>query len=261
MRPWIQSRRNPAGEMTTLARAAALILMLLSALVTLSACGPTEAEQNATSTAVATEEMATQAAEAPTATPMPTDTPAPTGTPAAELSPTPDYAIIALTEDDLPAEFVARPATEMTFGPGRESPYPVPAEIVTGYEFELPGEAFVVGFSVRILDEAEGPRFDATLDYMNQLFLASSPAEGPTPLEDLAELEGIGETVSGQTTTITDAAGVEYQIDVLTFRRSTIATFLVAGYPADSPPEIAVNELARLVDQRIRDGLDSTIGR
>jgi hypothetical protein len=149
----------------------------------------------------------------------------------------------------------------MTFRPGEAAPFPVPSEVVAGYEFELPGEAFVVGFSVRILDETEGPRFDATLDYMNQLFLASSPAEEPSPLEDLADLEDIGEAVSGQTTTIADAAGAQYRIDVLTFRRADIATFLVLGFAVENEPDVAVSDLARLVDQRIRDGLDTSNGR
>lgn len=60
------------------------LLSILACMVTimlLSACGPSQAELDAAATQAASEEYATQTAEAPTATTTPTDTPIPTKTP------------------------------------------------------------------------------------------------------------------------------------------------------------------------------------
>jgi len=71
-------------------KAASAALFVVLGLASI-ACGPSEAELDATSTAIASSIFATQTAQAPTATPIPTDTPQPTPTPTttSTLTPTP----------------------------------------------------------------------------------------------------------------------------------------------------------------------------
>lgn len=57
-------------------------------LILLSACGPSQAELDATSTGIAHDNFSTQTAQAPTATNTPTDTPIPTATATATAKPT-----------------------------------------------------------------------------------------------------------------------------------------------------------------------------
>ncbi len=80
-----------------------IFLSLFIIVMLLSACGPSQADLNATDTQVAMDIYGTQTANAPPATntpppptatdlPTPTDTPAPTETPAPTATPTPDLA-------------------------------------------------------------------------------------------------------------------------------------------------------------------------
>lgn len=63
------------------------IISLLT-VIFLAACGPSQAELDATITQVAAGEYMTQTAQAPTSTPTPTNTPLPTQTPTPTLTPT-----------------------------------------------------------------------------------------------------------------------------------------------------------------------------
>jgi hypothetical protein len=67
-------------------------------------------------------------------------------------------------------------------------------------------------------------------------------------VEDLTGLDGIGQAAAGKTMQFTDDLGIEYLTDLLTFRSSNVATFLITGYQVDAPMEVTVQELDRLVD-------------
>jgi hypothetical protein len=65
------------------------ILLTISVFFLLAACGPSQADLDATATKVMADEFARQTAEAPTATPLPTDAPNPTDTPVPTDTPEP----------------------------------------------------------------------------------------------------------------------------------------------------------------------------
>jgi hypothetical protein len=86
---------------------------------------------------------------------------------------------------------------------------------------------------------------------LNQLFLAGfSDPTNTTPPVELADIDDIGDASSGLTATVTNEGEV-YLMEVLTFRRGTVAVFLSGGHLEGSELTVSSADLARIVDGRI----------
>jgi hypothetical protein len=241
-------------------------LFILSVFITLliSACGPSQAEIDATSTQVAADIYATQTAQVPTATktftptptatftatptqtPTATSTPVPTDTP----TPAPGLSSLVLTVDELP--------------PGFE---PLPSEQVDNLKSGVPGGAgfgfmnedefnMIMGILFPFPSAVEQMAFDSGQEDFLNIFASVLGAE--TGTVELTGLENIGETRVGLTAT-GQMMSVSMQWDLVAFRRGEVGVVLILGYPEGVEPSIAIADLASMVDEKIVEYLGNIV--
>jgi hypothetical protein len=185
-------------------------LMIILGQVLLSACGPSPAEEAATTTAIAAEVYATQTAGAPTATRTPmgtptftatptnTLTPKPTRTPTSTPTPTSEKSWTSLWLEDLPPGFMEIPADDFADAIGDEA---------GGDSFTF-DDAFMfvdiehfnilVGFTISVPTTMDQVGFDLLVnqpDIMADLFISGVQEGGGSEIlsrEEYAESEGWG---------------------------------------------------------------------
>lgn len=231
----------------------ALNMMLVAAL--LSACGPSQAELDATATQVAADIFATQTAQAPTATatftpsptftatPTDTPTPTPTDTPLPTSTPTPGLSSLILTLDDLPAGFVSMPEAQVL---AMEQAYP-DGSSAFGFTDEKNAQ-IVMGVLFLAPSRAEQETYDALLPNFVGLMETSLGAQADA--DELPGLADVGETRAGSSS-VGQMAAVSMRWDVGIFRRGKVLALLIVAYPDGDQPVLPFGEVARLMDERI----------
>lgn len=229
------------------------ILISILIAVTLSGCGLSQADVDATATQMASEIFATQTAQAPTVTPTftpsptptatPTLTPTPTNTPTITPTPTPPLMAVAFTPDDLPAGFQAMPAEVLS---GMQMSMPVDA-ITFGFWQEMSSQ-FIMGYLVPYPTRSGQIAFDNVSTEVVDSFPAAFGSDS-TP-EYLPDLDDIGESRAG-ITFVTQAVNLSLRWDIVVFRQGETGVFLFVAYPDGDKPAVPVGDLARLLDERL----------
>lgn len=222
------------------------ILGLLLTISLLSACGPSQAELDATASQAAAVMFATQTAEAPTSTPIPTSTPTPTKIPTATPTPQPDpNAMLGWKLLELPSTFIAispdgygtgsgDEAFTINLGDGTQKTYLIENSFVF---FDEERFEFVFGYTALFPTKSDQDVFDALVQQL--------PKPGNVlPLNELEQLpiEDIGDSSAG-VTGIIDAGR---RMDHVRFRVGDIGAFVFIRYPDGQSPSIAVNHLAQV---------------
>ncbi len=235
-----------------------LYLFVLFSLLALSlaACGPSPEQVNATATQVAANIFGTQTAQAPTATstntptptatstPTPTPTSTPTSTPTVTPTPTPDILeATSLTIDDLPPGFEDMPSSQL-----KDMQKQLP-EGATGFGFmDQENFTMILGFIIPVETSADQSSFDAAMPQFTKLYATVVGADQNT--KDLTGIDSIGESRAGIT-----AVGPLYSIsmrwDIITFRRRSEVVMLIVGYDDTKKPDISIQDLAQLMDERM----------
>jgi hypothetical protein len=230
-----------------------LLLLLTGAL--LAACGPSQAELDATTTQMAKDIFSTQTAKAPTATetytpsptatvtPTPTPTSTPTPTPTPTLTPTPGLSTIGLTLEDLPDGFVAMPPEEVR---EMEEGYPEGASAF-GFQDNRTSQV-IMGVLIPYPSRADQSIFDSMMPQFVQVIAAAVGAE--TNSEPLPGLEDTGETSAG-ITAVGKMGSFSMRWDIVVFRRSDVGVLVIMAHPDGDKPAIPVVDLAQLLDERI----------
>lgn len=235
------------------------LLIIILALI-MSACGPSEAEISSTATQAAADTFATQTALAPTATrtftptptftstatptATPTVTPTPTNTPTITPTATPRLMGAALTLNDLPAGF--SPIPEQTIA---ELQAGLPKNAIAFGFSDTASSESIIGFLVPYASHAEQKSFDKVLPGYTELMAASMGADvKPKPLKGL---DDIGEVRAGSTFS-QDVLGDDWRWDIVAFRRGEIAVTLIFGRPSENEPVVSVDDIARLLDERLQ---------
>ncbi len=256
-----------------------LTLAVLLITVTLSACGPSQAEQDATITRIAADVLATQTAEAPTLTftptptatstptptptltPTPTPTPIPTSTSTPTVTPTPgpDLSEAVLTLEDLPPGFEAIPPDEFGFTKEDLSQEDFTVEetfiFMEAEHFEL-----IMGFTTLVSTRIEQAGFDAGLrrsDFLMGAFIEGMGEADILEEEELSGLDDIGDA-SGGWTVVADMEGIPMRIDTVAFRRDIVGVFIFVMYIDGDVPVVPVGDVARKLDDRVIEVLASS---
>jgi hypothetical protein len=233
--------------------------------VLLVACGPSQAELDATATQMAFDIFSTQTAQAPTATATftatpepteteiptatspPTDTSAPTETPTITPTAPPKLMAVALTVDDLPAGFVEMSPEEL--GAGEQS-FPE-GTYYFGFSDEINSQ-LILGFLIPVANRAEQATYDAMLPQMIEA-IATGMGAGPD-FQTIAGLDDIGEARSG-ISSVGQMGSLSMRYDTVAYRRGEVVTILIVGYPDGDEPAMPVSDLSRLMDERIMENL------
>lgn len=258
-------------------RLSLLAITLLLAILFV-ACGPSEEDQNATSTAVAASVFATQTAEAPTETPVPTNTATPTETPTPLPTDTP-------TPTPEPTETTAttlEPNAATDSGEALAAALPVLEDMPPGFQ-ELPpefmdfamgsGAGEMFGPSAAFMDMANNVFVITVLspleaDFQKALFeqqledpevlvdmmglgIAASGSDMPEfEYELLPGVDGVGDKAIGVRLAL-DAEGQSLSYDLVVIMRDEVGAIMGVIYSAGNEPSIDVLDLAQLVDGRI----------
>lgn len=216
-----------------------LLLMHISMGSLLVACGPSQAELDATATQIAGNIFATQTAEVP-----PTPTPHP-------------MSDAVLTLEDLPPVFMEEPLENFGVEPGKGEGLIVPV-IENGFAFvgvsfvkEKNIEQLILGSTELLKETTEQAEWDLIFQQFSELFLniyAQLPfGEWLIELEEIPNLDDIGETSVG-------VSGVQApygRMDTVFFRRGIVGTVIWTMYYVDDPPIVSIEEVARILDSRI----------
>jgi hypothetical protein len=258
-----------------------LALVIILALVLLSACGPSEEEQNATGTQIAANIFGTQTAEAPThtPTPLPTDTPTPTNTatptplptdtptptptplptdtPTPTETPTPDLEILVPAADDLAPSFeeVSPELMELFGGAGISDAPGTTFSYISDNPFE-----FLFGAVNQFSSQFERNTFDTQVSNPQLLAMQTLSGLEITGLDDprvrdyeeFEDLEELGDRASGFTAAV-DQEGIILRIDMIAFRRGDIGVIAFVMYEDGTEPLTDIRELTRAMDKRIVD--------
>jgi hypothetical protein len=230
----------------------------------LAACGPSQADVNATATQVAINGSATQTALAPTATPTKTPTPTATSTPTATATPTltptpvntptitptpvPAWWEAVLVLEDLPKGF--RPMTEDDLSALYQTM--PPGTIGFGFIDEAKTQV-IMGFYAPLPSRAEQIAFDNILP--DTAVLMATAAGATTAPEAITGMDDVGDARSALTFLI-PGGGFDMRVDFTLFRRGEVAAFLYTFYPDGDQPVFSAGELARLLDMRIVEHAD-----
>ena len=239
-----------------------LISILIAAI--LSACGPNQAEQQATVTQMAANVFGTQTAQAPTPTatypptppppapptPPPTNTPTstPTNTPTPTLTPTPGLVSLALKASDLPAGF-----TSMDEGilRGLEESFDEGASAFGFIDPEF-GQVVIAVLYANESSRNDQPSFDSEMPAFIQSFaegvvgnsLIISRPKNITGLEDVGNARAA-------VTTVSSVSNARMRWDTMVFRRGVVAALVAINYPDGNPPSMSLGDAARLLDGRM----------
>lgn len=231
---------------------AILFWLSLFLCVVLAACGPSQAETDATSTQIVANVFATQTAEAPTATntftPSPTatatqtntPTPTPTDTPVPTPTPTPGLERLILTKDDLPSSFYDMPAETLQT---MVANYPEGARAF-GYQAEGGSQA-VMGILSPI---ATGASIDESLEQIVKIMAVA--AGGEENVKPMDGIDDIGDARAGITTYGTMGSLTMYW-EIIAFRRGNVLVLVYDIYLKNQKPDINIADLAHLLDERI----------
>ena len=240
-----------------------LIITLCSAVFFLGACGPAQADLDATSTQAAIQGFATQTASAPTDTPTPeptttptptvTYTPMPSNTPSPTFTPTPTpepdpNAMLNWSEIGLPNTFNAIAAENIGIGEGDEA-FSVQLTdgsmksytIETGFAFATKESSEIVyGYTALFSTDLDRDVFDSVLQ---------KPGMGFSSVSDTKDLsiEEFGDISRG----ISGKLDARQRIDIVNFRLEDIGAFVFIRYPEGSSPPVAVEDLARVYAESI----------
>jgi hypothetical protein len=241
-------------------------LMLLIIALCLAACGPSQAELEATTTHAQAEINATQTAAAPTSTstptstmtptptsthtPTPTASPTETSTPTPTVTPirTPDPSDVVLSLGDLPPDFVKVPPEEMVFDPENpDNEYSLSFGFIGKEHFEyilvfvtlLPGTQVQIEYDKNMLSARE------------EFSIADSPGiELVKYPKSLSNLEGLGDTSLGKTLVFRDSEAY-YRLDIVNFRRGNLGILVYSMYFDEEEPLAPIQDIVRLLDTRI----------
>lgn len=240
-----------------------MIFLITISLATgvLSACGPSQAELEATSTHVAKDISSTQTAEAPTATPTKTPSPTATSTPTATATPTltptpintptmtptpvPAWWDAVLVLEDLPEGFTPMAEDEISAMEQNS----LQGAIGFGFIDELMTQV-IMGVYEPLPSRAEQITFDKILPDTAEM-LANSTGATDTPVA-ITGMDDIGDARSALTFLIA-GGGFDMRVDLTLFRRGDVAVTLYTFYPDGDEPALSAGELAGLLDQRIID--------
>ncbi|MEW5868093.1 MAG: hypothetical protein AB1894_02375 [Chloroflexota bacterium] len=260
--------------------------VLILAGLLLAACSPTQAQLDAHATQVAAEIYTTQTVSAftqaaqlavgsqtptplpPTATPVPTEPvpPTPSATPrnptevaALSVLPSvtpgvPSLSQAAITLQDLPAGFVLVPSSENLAEKAlaqqllfQSMPIEASFTYLNSSNYEL-----IFGFIARLPSPVEQATFDALLLYPEFMFQAvgAERVEGwqNTTIPGLA---GIGDVSYGWTARYIQQAN-PFIIDAIAFRRGVAGVFVYIMYSQNRPIPVPVQQIASLMDQRVK---------
>lgn len=233
-----------------------IAILVIGLALSLSACGPSQAELDATATQVAADIFATQTALAPTITPTFTPTPTfiPSPTPTITPSPTrtrtitpttvPPLMAAVLTLGDLPDGFSSMPEQDLA-----EMSESLPEDATVFAFTDDEGAQMIMGVLMSYGSRQEQIAFDQMLPSM--LDMLTSPIGGDAPLEPLTGLDDIGESREG-VTFLADTQGESMHWDVMVFRRGEVAEILYYMYPEQDEPVMPFHEIARLLDERLK---------
>jgi hypothetical protein len=234
---------------------------LLLLVVILTACGPTQAEQDATSTQFAANIFATQTAQAPTATP--TFTPSPTATATATSTPTPTA---TNTSTPTPTPTPGLSSAVLTIEDFPSGYYEIPQNTLREMEEQYPEGASAFGFQgegglhmvMGILSPLDSALDQDMMDPMlPQIVKTMATVIGDsTTTKELSGLDDIGSARAG-ITTVTKMGMISLRWDIIAFRRDSILAILYIAYPEASKPEKALIEYATMLDERISGYLSS----
>jgi len=238
-----------------------LTIVLLS--IALVACGPSQAELDATATQAAADTFGTQTAQAPTATPTftpsptatatntptPTFTATPTNTPTITPTPTPQWMGAGLVLGDMPTGF--REMTEKEIGPLKQN---LPDNSISFGFTNTSGTQIVMGYLISYPSQAEQLAFDGMLPDMLKLF-ASAYGATTTP-ESIPGLDGLGVSRAASMF-VAERGGVALRWENILFRRGEIGAFLFVVCPDGEKPAVPGADLAYLLDGRIDQKLTS----
>lgn len=255
--------------------------VIVLVMVFLSACGPSEEEQNATATQIAANIFGTQTAEAPTYTPTPlptetptptntatptstptdtptaTPTPLPTDTPTVTPTPTPDLVIIVPDIEDLDPSFeeVSPEMMEVFGGTGISDALGTSFAFISYQNFE-----FIFGAINQFSTQFERNTFDTQISNPQLIALQTLTGLGVTNLDDFRvkdyeefeDLDELGDKATGYTAAV-DQEGTILRFDMIAFRRGDIGVLVFVMYEDGTEPLTDVRELARGMDKRIVD--------
>ncbi len=241
-----------------------LTSILFASTLVMSACGPSQAERQATITQVAAAVFATQTAQAPTSTPTftpsPTPTETPTSTPTLTATPrpsstptrtktptvmptaTPRLMALVLTPSDLPVGFQAMDPQQM-----KELMREWPSGSCGFAMADIKRAQVVMGFLMLVTRRDEQLEFDGTLQEFVQYTAA---LVGGKDYAKVDGMEDIGEARAA-ITFVGRSSSVSYRWEILGFRRAEVAAILFVAYPDGDSPAVSVGELARLLQARI----------
>lgn len=233
------------------------IMILLSIVVLISACGPSQAELDTTATQMTANNFASQTAQAPTVTSTPppsltptttpTIAPTPTNTPTIMPTPTPRLMATALTLDDLPAGFQVMSIRELS-----DLKKNLPASAIAFGFNDDESSHIIIGYLIPFNTRVEQVALDRMLPELIDSYVVILGAD--TNPENLTGLDDIGES-HASSTFVSEINGTSIRWDIVTFRRGEILVILFDAYPDGGEPAVPVGDLAHIQDERLAKSL------
>jgi hypothetical protein len=164
---------------------------------------------------------------------------------------------VTLTAADMPAGYMELDASTATSGIG---------ELETTSEFGFQFTDFntgnlhiVIGFVAPVTSETDQEELDTLFQDPTEMEAligeSMGGAEFPiTSQEALTDIEDIGDNRTGMSVGTT-MSGLPVTVDMLIFERGQIAVIVMSFYTETLTPEITIQEMGRLLDQRAQEAL------
>jgi branched-chain amino acid transport system substrate-binding protein len=261
-----------------------LVFLCLSTGVVLAACGPSQEELDAQATEIAANVFATQTAEAPTVTPTFTPSPPPTATPTStptetatatpsptptrtpsptpshtpSPTPTPDLCAIAITQEDLPADFISFPMSAEQIGQDFDT--------ASAYmSLDMQNMNMVMCMAKLLPTAADQEAFitetdsaEELLGTMNMDFQVGGEEAGVSmDMEVIPGLTGLGDASMGVRMVMRSAdLPAPMIMEIVAFRRGVAGVFLAELYTESVSPPMPMAELVALADGRLAEWQD-----
>jgi hypothetical protein len=165
-----------------------------------------------------------------------------------------DLSDVQIGSEDLPAGFMpfdlsAFGMDESTFSQGE---YEI--ENFTFFLSMLPPE-FVFSFLVQAHDRSDQAAMDLLLDNPEIMLNRMTSQVGEVKEQRVwTDVPEVGEKAAG-VSVVLDMDGQNFEMDMLVFRRASVAVFVARMYPADGNPRVSVPDIATLLDQRLQNAL------
>ncbi len=135
------------------------------------------------------------------------------------------------------------------------------ATLVKQFAFSEEGDSphLIVGLTLLIPSESGQAKFDdltSKPEFIVGDILSTFDHNGILEQNEINDLDGIGDSSYGLTSVL-DMEAVEMRVDTISFRRGVAGTLLFVLYIDGYPLEVSVQDLARILDQRIISTLPS----